>query len=178
LCTQCVSGMILNVAQSACAISCPAGEYDPSDGAPRQCETCLANCASCTDGETCNACEIPNYLSVDADSCDPSCAAGSVLADPLDTQCTACLDNCAACTSPSACDTCNEGFLISLAAACVEECPAGSYDGGEGSCLACPDGCDVCEERVDSKSGLTYLYCTECASDRLFDYKSSDCVAE
>ena len=68
------------------------------------CNSCLANCAICTNGQTCQSCLSGFYL------------------NPVNNTCSACSSHCGICSSSTNCSQCISGYYAKLGL--CYQCPA------------------------------------------------------
>ncbi|KCV68119.1 hypothetical protein H696_05377 [Fonticula alba] len=147
--------------------SCPAGRYLSSTNT---CLPCVgANCAFCSQGQTCDRCE-PGFWRHDGQCIGGnSCPAGygplpdmGNLAATQERICGPCHPTCGRCSGPGAdqCTDCSEGLTL-VAGTCT--CPV------DGACrTGCPAGCSVCD--------ATGTACLRCDAGRLLDHAARACL--
>jgi len=92
-----------------------------------------------------------------------------------------CNSPCQTCRTgePDFCGSCNQasGMTILFNDQCYKECPAGTWDAGEGNCEGCGDRCGSCQQEnpqfctaCDADSDYPYLIGNTCAGDCQFGY--------
>lgn len=137
-------------------VVCPDGYYnDPNATAP-VCNSCAAQCLTCSNLTTCFSCRAVQttqyyYLSTN-NTCVTSCPATYFAKDAA---CLNCLAPCALCLNETACLSCSIGFWNG--SQCVNHCSGPTYnDEPTHTCRPCAPTCLTC-----SKSST---YCTSCSS--------------
>jgi len=148
-------------------IGCSAGDYYSSSS--NSCQNCLGECATCSDGSTCDTCNS-GYVK-DGSLC-VECSVGTYYSSG---SCPSCLEGCATCSNGSTCDTCESGY-IKVGSLC-DECSDGTYY-SSGSCPSCLEGCQTCSDgsTCDTcESGYVKdgSLCVECADGTY--YSSGSC---
>jgi hypothetical protein len=161
VCTSCTPPLLL--LDGTCVGACPTvGVYSTGTA----CVACATSCRTCN-GATANACTSCRP----GRSLDPSTGACVVTCPTATfnngTHCVPCDASCAACTGvgSSACTAC-PGTRQLLNGACAAACPAGSYQSGQGACLACSAPCAACTSPSS---------CTTCTGNLLL--LGTSCVA-
>lgn len=147
------------------------------------CSSCPANCTDCTDGSTCNQCDVGYWFfpdpiggspacmactvcqpgEVEVQTCDfghdrqcaATCPAGTYDNNGVCDACTAA--NCAQCSAASSCDVCADGYYLDVT---------------NGSCVACTT-CTA-GQRIDVACGADHdATCVDCTAGTYSDADDS-----
>src|SRR5690606_2254217 len=93
---------------SLCVSTCPEGKYSVETPS-KQCNTCLSECETCSDGNSCDTCKASFYKN--GSSCVSTCPAGKYPVSTPSKQCLGCLTGCATCSDGTSCDTCQSSYF-------------------------------------------------------------------
>jgi len=133
------------------------GEYYLKDGI---CKQCLDGCSSCTNGSTCDRCNMGRildsnkrctiYCSGKIDHCYQctsatnciNCQGGYYLKSPLEcAACSSAISNCSRCEDSSVCTICEPGYYVNSSNKCSKcSIPNCAVCSGSGSCDSCKPG--------------------------------------
>ncbi|KAL4420951.1 hypothetical protein ABPG77_004580 [Micractinium sp. CCAP 211/92] len=163
-CSKCAPGWKgADCSQPDCGTSCAANQFcTVVNGAP-SCAACGANCATCSDANTCKTC-LPGWTG--APSCTtPVCTTGFCPSgqycstDSGAAACSSCPANCVSCTSPSTCSKCAPGWKGADCSQpdCGTSCAANQFCtvvNGAPSCAACGASCATCSDANTCKTCL------------------------
>eukprot|EP01016_Furgasonia_blochmanni_P023328 TRINITY_DN251_c0_g5_i1.p1 TRINITY_DN251_c0_g5~~TRINITY_DN251_c0_g5_i1.p1 ORF type:complete len:2505 (+),score=375.87 TRINITY_DN251_c0_g5_i1:195-7709(+) len=148
-CTSCPTGANETyLFNGACVQACPPGQ-SPMNG---KCILCSENCASCSSGDNCTACNTGFFNH--KGRCLPACPPGFI--NDVNNTCVPCADSCLTCKDNSSfCTQCiSPKNLIKANGSCLDTCPDGSFT-QNGVCVRCAPGCDACGN---------YTQCTTCST--------------
>ena len=146
-CTKCASPKYLK-ADGTCADSCTANtEFAKEDDVNGNiCVSCgdqingIADCKTCSTADTTLKCSACN---------------GDKKPSTAGTACVTCtIANCASCNEENVCEACTGKKLNPLKDACLDSCPAGTYDNS--ICIPCHTSCAECNSSAEATS------CTAC----------------
>ena len=108
------------------------------------CQSCIAECASCTlsDPYNCSSCQADFYLY--GWDCYSYCPAGTY-ADPYAKQCMECNSLCSTCANATNCTACIPGYFL-FNWFCFDSCPTipTLYYSYNGQCVSCRPQCVSC----------------------------------
>ncbi|ESU41440.1 Variant-specific surface protein, partial [Giardia duodenalis] len=145
---------------------CGNSKYLKADG------TCVDNCASdstefakadSVNGNRCVLCRDQTDGIADCKTCSNAentlkCSACNNNKKPTTTgtACVACsIANCAICNKENVCAACTDKKLSPLKDACLDTCPAGTYD-SQGVCTPCHTSCSSCSDAGESSCTACY----------------------
>jgi hypothetical protein len=95
-CIKCIEGLFLY--KNVCVAVCPATTY-PKEG---NCEPCIDNCKTCSNGSVCEDCNEGFLLIKKDGTCTTACPQSTV---QVERECVNCPETCLDCASPSQCTT-------------------------------------------------------------------------
>ena len=164
ICTSCYYPQFLK--EGECVFQCGDYFYPDND----ECKYCHEGCLTCTNGYSCETCDIEQGYYFKGGICTQDCGIG-YRANRYTGQCERCTqDFCGSCVnSKEICDYCFEGYFLFNNFCYKDSCPVQSYLPTSDSvkCEPCPKNCDHCHSSLacDSCTMPFYLQGSECKGE-------------
>ncbi|KAL4462184.1 hypothetical protein ABPG73_018929 [Tetrahymena malaccensis] len=175
--------LISSNGQQICQLFCNEGwfVYKPygTTQAYTFCLSCIPNCKTCSDTQSCSQCFQGYYFNKLQQICQqiPTCLSNQYLSSNY--ACLNCQSNCAQCSNGTSCSTCVSGYTNTLSPnQCVPiTCASNQYRDSSQLCQNCTSNCLQCQNNISCDScsnGYTQIsqapYCQSiCASNQYVD---------